>query len=249
MSRIAMVTGASSGIGEATARKLADAGWDLILAARRLERLQKLAAELKCETHLIKLDVRSRKEVEQAIANLPARWKNIEVLVNNAGLSRQLVKLHEGNPDSWDEMIDTNVKGVLYMSRAVLPGMVERGRGHVINVGSIAGHEVYPNGNVYCASKFALDAITRGMMMDLVDTPVRVSTVDPGLVETEFSMVRFYGDTERASKVYQGLRPLTGADVAETIAWIVSQPEHIQIAQVVILPKCQAGAMVVHRKQ
>lgn len=249
MSKIALVTGASSGIGEATAHKLADAGWNLILAARRLERLQKLAAGLKCESHLIKLDVRNRKEVEQAIVALPARWKNIDLLVNNAGLSRQLVKLHEGNPDSWDEMIDTNVKGVLYLSRAVLPGMVERGRGHVINVGSIAGHEVYPNGNVYCASKFALDAITRGMMMDLVDTPVRVSTVDPGLVETEFSIVRFYGDTERAEKVYQGIRPLTGTDVAETIVWVASQPDHIQIAQVVILPKCQAGATVVHRKQ
>jgi 3-hydroxy acid dehydrogenase / malonic semialdehyde reductase len=249
MSKIALITGASSGIGEATARKLADSGWDLILAARRYERLRELAAQLKVDWHLLRLDVRNRHDVEEAINNLPARWKSIDLLVNNAGLSRQLVKLHEGNPDSWDEMIDTNVKGVLYVSRAVLPGMVERGRGHVINVGSIAGHEVYPNGNVYCASKFALDAITRGMMMDLVDTPVRVSTVDPGLVETEFSVVRFYGDTERAGKVYQGIRPLTGADVADTIAWVAAQPEHLQIAQVVILPKCQAGATVVHRKQ
>ncbi|MGB5105828.1 MAG: SDR family oxidoreductase [Candidatus Zixiibacteriota bacterium] len=249
MRKIALITGASSGIGEATARKLASSGWDLILAARRYEHLQKLAAQLECEWHLIRLDVRQRSAVEDAMANLPEQWKNIELLVNNAGLSRQLTKLHEGDPEAWDEMIDTNVKGLLYVSRAVIPGMVARGRGHVINVGSIAGHEVYPNGNVYCASKFAVDALTKGMMMDLVDTQVRVSTVDPGLVETEFSKVRFYGDKERADKVYQGLKPLTGDDVAETIEWIASRPDHIQIAQVVIFPMSQAGATVVHRKQ
>lgn len=249
MNRIAFITGASSGIGEATARKLAGSGWDLILAARRFERLQILVSSFKVETHLLQLDVRDRAAVESAVSGLPERWQKIDLLVNNAGLSRHLLKLHEGDPVAWDEMIDTNVKGLLYVSRAVVPGMVARGRGHVINVGSIAGHEVYPNGNVYCASKFAVDALTKGMMMDLVDTPVRVSTVDPGLVETEFSMVRFYGDTERAEKVYQGLRPLTGDDVADSIEWIASRPEHIQIAQVVILPKSQAGAMVVHRKQ
>ena len=249
MRKIALITGASSGIGEATARKLASSGWDLILAARRYERLQKLAAQLKCDWHLIRLDVRQRSAVEEAIANLPERWKPIDLLVNNAGLSRHLLKVHEGDPEAWDEMIDTNVKGLLYVSRAVLPGMVSRGRGHVINIGSIAGHEVYPSGNVYCASKFAVDALTKGMMMDLVDTPIRVSTVDPGLVETEFSMVRFYGDSPRAEKVYQGLTPLTGDDVADTIEWIASRPDHVQIAQVVILPKSQAGAMVVHRKQ
>jgi 3-hydroxy acid dehydrogenase / malonic semialdehyde reductase len=247
MSRIALVTGASAGIGEATARKLADAGYDLILAARRIDRLQKLAASLKVETHLIALDVRDRQAVEKTIAKLPSRWQPIELLVNNAGLSRNLDKLHEGNPDSWDEMIDTNVKGLLYVSRAVIPGMVKRGKGHIINIGSIAGHQVYPNGNVYCASKFAVDAITKGMMMDLVDTPIRVSTVDPGLVETEFSIVRFYGDSERAKKVYQGLKPLSGDDIADAIVWVASRPEHVNIAQVVVLPKAQAGAMVVHR--
>lgn len=248
MNKIALITGASSGIGAATARKLAASGWDLVLAARRLERLQELAPHLGVASHLLQLDVRDRSAVEAAIANLPERWQNIDLLVNNAGLSRHLLKLHEGDPTAWDEMIDTNVKGLLYVTRAVVPGMVERGHGHVINVGSIAGHEVYPNGNVYCASKFAVDAITRGMMMDLVDTPVRVSTVDPGLAETEFSIVRFYGDRERAEKVYQGIRPLTGDDVAETIEWIASRPEHVQIAQVIIFPKCQAGSMVVHRK-
>ena len=167
MNRIALVTGASAGIGEATARKLAATGFDLILAARRLERLQQLAKTLQVETQLLQLDVRDRKAVEKAIAALPDRWRAIDLLVNNAGLSRNLDKLHEGNPDSWDEMIDTNVKGLLYVSRAVIPGMVARGRGHIINIGSIAGQQVYPNGNVYCASKFAVDAITKGMMMDL----------------------------------------------------------------------------------
>jgi 3-hydroxy acid dehydrogenase / malonic semialdehyde reductase len=248
MSKIALVTGASAGIGEATARKLAAAGYDLILMARRLERLQQLANSLKVETHLIKLDVRDREAVDRAIAELPSRWQNIDLLVNNAGLSRNLDKLHEGKPDSWDEMIDTNIKGLLYVSRAVIPGMVARGKGHVINVGSVAGHEVYPRGNVYCASKFAVDALTKGMMMDLVDTPVRVSTVDPGLVETEFSMVRFYGDEERAKKVYQGLTPLSGNDVADAIVWIASRPEHVNIAQVVIMPKAQASALVTVRK-
>ena len=247
MNRIAFVTGASAGIGEAVARKLSEAGWDVILAARRLERLQKLAPTLKMESHLIKLDVRNRKAVEEAVTNLPERWKNIDLLVNNAGLSRGLEKLHEGNPDGWDEMIDTNVKGLLYVSRAVIPGMVARGRGHIINIGSIAGHELYPGGNVYCATKFAVDALTKGMMIDLVDTPVRVSTVDPGLVETEFSMVRYYGDTERAKKTYQNIRPLEANDVAEAIVWVASQPEHVQVAKLMILPKCQAGAMVVHR--
>jgi len=249
MSKIALVTGASSGIGEATARKLAAVGYDLILAARRLERLEQLAGTLSVESHLIQLDVRDREAVNKAIAGLPERWQAIELLVNNAGLSRHLEKLHEGHPEAWDEMIDTNVKGLLYVSRAVIPGMVTRGKGHIINVGSIAGHEVYPNGNVYCASKFAVDAITRGMLMDLVDTPVRVSTVDPGMVETEFSMVRFYGDGERAKKVYQGLKPLSGDDIADAIVWIASRPEHVNVAQVVVMPKAQASAMVLHRKQ
>jgi 3-hydroxy acid dehydrogenase / malonic semialdehyde reductase len=248
MSKIALVTGASAGIGEATARKLAVAGYDLILAARRLERLQQLAGTLSVKSHLIQLDVRDREAVNKAIAGLPERWQAIELLVNNAGLSRHLEKLHEGHTDGWDEMIDTNVKGLLYVSRAVIPGMVTRGKGHVINIGSIAGHEVYPNGNVYCASKFAVNAITKGMMMDLVDTPVRVSTVDPGMVETEFSKVRFYGDDERAKKVYQGLKPLSGDDIAETIVWIASRPEHVNIAQVVIMPKAQASAMITVRK-
>ena len=204
--KIALITGASSGIGAACARKFADRGARLILAARRIERLEKLAAELSVETHLIQLDVRDQKAVEKAISSLPSDWKAIDILVNNAGLSRGLEKLHEGNIDGWEEMIDTNVKGLLYVSRAVIPSMVARGRGHIINIGSIAGHEVYPGGNVYCATKHAVDALSKGMRIDLVDTPIRVSTVDPGLVETEFSQVRFHGDKERAKGVYWDIR-------------------------------------------
>jgi NADP-dependent 3-hydroxy acid dehydrogenase YdfG len=169
------------------------------------------------------------------------------VLLNNAGLSRGLDKLHEGKLEDWEEMIDTNVKGLLYVSRSIIPGMVARGKGTIINLGSIAGHEVYPGGNVYCATKFAVDALTRGLRHDLVDTPIRVCTVDPGLVETEFSMVRFHGNEQRAKTVYQNLHPLTGADVAETVLFCVTRPPHVQIAEVIILPTNQASTTLVHR--
>jgi 3-hydroxy acid dehydrogenase/malonic semialdehyde reductase len=243
-----LITGASSGIGESTARKFAQKGSRTILAARRLDRLKKLASELPGEHHLLELDVRDHKAVEKTINGLPAQWKAVDVLVNNAGLSRGLDKLHEGKIIDWEEMIDTNIKGLLYVSRAIIPGMVGRGSGHIINIGSIAGHEVYPGGNVYCATKHAVDALTKGMRIDLVDTPIRVSTVDPGLVETEFSQVRFRGDSERAKKVYQGYKPLTGDDIAEAIVWVAERPEHMQIAEIIILPTAQAGAMVVHKK-
>ncbi len=246
--KIALITGASSGIGAACASKFAERGIRLILAARRIERLEKLAAELSVETHLIQLDVRDRETVEKAIYGLPSDWEAIDILVNNAGLSRGLEKLHEGNIDGWEEMIDTNVKGLLYVSRAVIPGMVARGRGHIINIGSIAGHEVYPGGNVYCATKHAVDALSKGMRIDLVDTPIRVSTVDPGLVETEFSQVRFYGDKEKAKSVYRGYTPLTGDDIADAIVWIADRPEHVQIAEMIIFPTAQASAMVVHKE-
>ena len=247
--RIVMITGASAGIGEACARKFADCGCRLILAARRKERLDKLAGELKADVFSIKLDVRNQKDVTAAFDGLPAQWRAIDLLINNAGLSRGLSKLHEGNPGGWDEMIDTNIKGLLYVSRAVIPGMVARNRGHIINIGSIAGHEVYPKGNVYCATKYAVDAITRGMRMDLVDTKVRVTTIDPGLVATEFSEVRFYGETERAKKVYQGYQPLTGDDIADACIWATSRPDHVQVAELIILPTDQASAMVVNKKE
>lgn len=246
--KIALITGASSGIGAACARKFAERGVRLILAARRIERLAKLAAELSVEIHLIQLDVRDRKAVEKAIGSLPPDWEAIDILVNNAGLSRGLEKLHEGNINGWEEMIDTNVKGLLYVSRAVIPGMVTRGRGHIINIGSIAGHEVYPGGNVYCATKHAVIALSKGMRIDLVDTPIRVSTIAPGLVETEFSQVRFYGDKERAKSFYRGYTPLTGDDIAEAVVWIADRPEHVQVAEMIILPTAQASAMVVHKE-
>jgi serine 3-dehydrogenase len=222
------------------------------MCARRIDRLQALAAELKAESglpvHTLALDVRDQPAVAAAVAGLPPEWAAIDVLVNNAGLSRGLDKLHEGLLADWEEMIDTNVKGLLYVSRAVLPGMVARGRGHVINIGSIAGHDIYPGGSVYCATKFAVNAISRGLRMDLVATPVRVSTVDPGMVETEFSQVRFHGDEERAAKVYQGISPLTPDDVAEAVLFCATRPPHVSIAEMIVMPTAQASTMLAHRK-
>jgi NADP-dependent 3-hydroxy acid dehydrogenase YdfG len=247
--KTAFITGASAGIGQATARRFVEIGARVVLAARRLDRLEKLAGELPGEVHLLKLDIRDNEQVEQAIAGLPNDFKEIDILVNNAGLGRGLDKVHEGDLDGWNQMIDTNVKGLLHVSRAVIPGMVERGRGHIINIGSIAGHEVYPGGNVYCATKHAVTALTKGMRMDLMDTPVRVSTVDPGLVETEFSIVRFDGDVEKAMNTYKGYKPLEAGDVADAVAWIASRPEHVQIAEVIILPTAQASAMLTHKER
>jgi 3-hydroxy acid dehydrogenase/malonic semialdehyde reductase len=251
--KLAFVTGATSGIGKACAEVFAREGARLLLCARRAERLAALTVDLRkkygTDCHCFSLDVRHQPEVEKTLNALPDKWKAIDILVNNAGLSRGLEKLHEGKLTDWEEMIDTNIKGLLYVSRVVIPWMVARGNGDVINIGSIAGHELYPGGNVYCATKFAVDAITKGMQIDLVDTPIRVSTVDPGMVETEFSMVRFHGDSARAGKVYQGITPLSGADVAEAILFCVTRPPHVNIHQVRIMPTNQAGAMVVHRKQ
>ncbi|MBM3294630.1 MAG: SDR family oxidoreductase [Candidatus Aminicenantes bacterium] len=250
--RIVFITGASSGIGRACARACAREGARVLMAARRLERLAELGAELKAEyradVHHFALDVRRQPEVESALAALPPGWQAIDILVNNAGLSRGLDKLHEGLLGDWEEMIDTNVKGLLYVSKAVIPGMIARGRGHVINLGSIAGHEVYPGGNVYCATKAAVNALTRALRLDLVGTPLRVTTVDPGMVETEFSLVRFHGDARRASKVYQGLQPLTPDDIAEVIVFCASRPGHVNIGEVILTPQAQASATLVHRK-
>jgi 3-hydroxy acid dehydrogenase / malonic semialdehyde reductase len=248
---IVFITGASSGIGLSCARSFAREGAKLILAARRKQKLDTAADEIRktygTEILTLELDVRRQPNVERAVQGLPAAWQQIDILVNNAGLSRGLDKLFEGKLQDWEEMIDTNVKGLLYVSRAVIPGMVARKRGTIINIGSIAGHEVYPGGNVYCATKFAVDALTRGLRFDLVDTPIRVCTVDPGLVETEFSMVRFRGNEERAKAVYQNLAPLTGDDVAETVLFCATRPPHVQIAEVIILPTNQASATLVHR--
>lgn len=248
---IVFVTGASSGIGEACARAFAREGARLLLAARRMGRLEAAAAEIASETgvpiHLLPLDVRDQAAVERAITGLPAEWRAIEILVNNAGLSRGLDKLHEGLLSDWEEMIDTNVKGLIYVTRDVLRGMVERGRGQIINIGSIAGHESYPGGNVYCATKAAVRALTAGLRMDTVGTPIRVSTVDPGMVDTEFSLVRFHGDAERAKKVYTGVKPLSGADVADVVVFIATRPAHVNVAEVLLLPEAQASATIVRR--
>ncbi|MBE9205412.1 SDR family oxidoreductase [Nostoc sp. LEGE 06077] len=249
--QIVLITGASSGIGTACAKVFAGAGARLILAARRLERLQELADTLNQEfgtaTHLLQLDVRDRPAVESTITNLPADWSNIDILINNAGLSRGLDKLYEGDFQDWEEMIDTNIKGLLYLSRYVVPGMVKRGRGHIVNLGSIAGHQTYPGGNVYCATKAAVKAISEGLKQDLLGTPIRVTSVDPGMVETEFSEVRFHGDGERAKRVYQGVNPLTPDDIADVIFFCTTRSPHVNINEVILMPVDQASATLVHR--
>lgn len=250
--KIVFVTGASSGIGMSCARAFAGLGARILICARRADRLKKLAAELKKESgapvHALGLDVRNQPGVEKALAALPEEWREIEVLVNNAGLSRGLDKLHQGLVSDWEEMIDTNVKGLLFVSRAVIPGMVERGSGQVINIGSIAGYQVYPGGSVYCATKFAVRALTKGLRLDLNGTPVRVSEVAPGMVETEFSLVRFHGDTERASQVYQGLTPLSPDDIADAVVWCATRPAHVNVSEMIVMPTAQASPTMVHRK-
>ncbi|QSJ19427.1 SDR family oxidoreductase [Nostoc sp. UHCC 0702] len=250
--QIILITGASSGIGSACAKVFAGAGAKLILAARRLERLQQLADALSKEfgtdIHLIQLDVRDRNAVESAISHLPAAWSHIDILINNAGLSRGLDKLYEGDFQDWEEMIDTNIKGLLYLTRYVVPGMVSRGRGHVVNLGSIAGHQAYPGGNVYCGTKAAVKLISEGLKQDLLGTPIRVTSVDPGMVETEFSEVRFHGDNERADQVYQGVTPLTPDDVADVVFFCVTRSPHVNINEVILMPVDQASATLVNRR-
>jgi NADP-dependent 3-hydroxy acid dehydrogenase YdfG len=249
---VVFVTGASSGIGRACARAFAREGARLLLAARRIERLDQLAPELRDlgsgEVRTARLDVRSEPDVSGMIAALPEDWKRIEVVVNNAGLSRGLDPLHEGSLSDWDEMIDTNVRGLLHVDRAVLPHMIARGRGTVVHIGSIAGRQAYPGGNVYCASKSAVRALTEGLRLDLLGTGVRVSTIDPGMVETEFSEVRFHGDSARAAAVYRGTRPLTADDVAEVVVFATTRPPHVDLAEVLLLPTDQASATHVHRR-
>jgi NADP-dependent 3-hydroxy acid dehydrogenase YdfG len=250
--KIVFITGASGGIGAATALAFAAEGARLLLAARRAGKLAEtasLALERGAEAvHSIALDVRDPRAVQRAIDELPPQWKEIEVLVNNAGLSRGLDKLYMGSIEDWEEMIDTNVKGLLYVTRCVVPGMVARGRGHVVNLGSTAGELTYPNGAVYCASKAAERAINDGLRQDLLGTPVRVTSVDPGMVETDFSLVRFRGDAERAAKVYKGVTPLTPEDVADAIRWAVSRPAHVNIARVLLTPVGQANSLLFHRE-
>jgi len=246
-----LVTGASSGIGAACAEVFAEAGCRLILAARRLDRLDvaadRLNAEFGTDVLTASLDVRDRLAVDAWIEGLDPSWAAIDVLVNNAGLARGLSTVQEGDINDWEEMIDTNVKGLLWVTRAVLRGMVARGSGHVVNIGSIAGHETYPGGNVYCASKHAVTAIGRALNIDVLGTGVRVSSVDPGLVDTEFSVVRFHGDQERADSVYNGLEPLHGRDVADAVFFCATRPPHANVREMILMPSAQAAAVHVHR--
>ncbi len=248
-----VITGASAGIGRACAQAFAEAGARCLLVARRADRLAELAGELRRTTGAdvleAVLDVRDRRAVEGFFGTLNGGWAAVDILVNNAGLARGLAPIHQGDPEDWDEMIDTNVRGLLNVTRAILPGMVRRGSGHVINIGSIAGHEVYPAGNVYCATKHAVAALTRAMGIDLLGTGVRVSSVDPGMVETEFSMVRFHGDEARARAVYEGFEPLSPGDVAEAVLFCASRPAHANVRELILMPSAQATAVHVHREK
>jgi NADP-dependent 3-hydroxy acid dehydrogenase YdfG len=247
--RTALITGATSGIGEATARILSKKEYNLILCGRREDRLQKLQQELSSATQVTALsfDVRNHNDVKNAIQSLSGEWKNIDVLINNAGNAHGLDPVQTGSIEDWDAMIDINVKGLLYVSREVIPVMTERKTGHIINIGSLAGKEVYPNGNVYCASKFAVDAFTRGIRMDLNAFGIKVTSVNPGLVETEFSLVRFKGDANKASSVYKGLKPLVADDIADIILYVLSAPPHVMLADITVLPTAQASATIVKR--
>ena len=251
--KIVFITGASAGIGAATALAFAAEGARLLLAARRPGRLAEVASRALQQgapsVHSIDLDVRDHRAVQNAIDGLPPEWSEIDILVNNAGLSRGLDKLYLGKIEDWEEMIDTNVKGLLYVTRSVVPGMVVRGRGHVISLGSTAGELSYPNGAVYCGTKAAERAINDGLRQDVLGTPIRVTSVDPGMVETDFSLVRFHGDTERAAKVYKGVQPLTAEDIADVIVWAASRPAHVNIARVLLTPVQQANSILFHRNE
>ena len=251
MDKIVFITGASSGIGAGCARKFASQGASLILNARNEEKLSALKEELEqqygARVCLLPFDVRDRKTAAEALASLPDEWKAIDILINNVGLVIGVDKEHEGNLDEWDIVIDTNIKSLLAMTRLVVPGMVARGRGHIINIGSIAGDAAYAGGSVYCATKAAVKALSDGLRIDLVDTPLRVTNIKPGLVETNFSVVRFRGDKDKADNVYKGIRPLTGDDIAETVYFAASVPEYMQIAEMLVMPTYQATGTIVSR--
>ncbi len=248
---IALITGATSGIGESCAHKFAQAGYNLIVTARRSDLLASLKRKLErkgVEVLPLVFDVRDRKATHDAIAGLPQEWAEVDVLVNNAGLARGLEPEYEGNMDDWDEMIDTNIRGLLTMTRLIVPAMVARNHGHIINIGSVAGDAAYAGGNVYCATKSAVKSISDGLRIDVAHTKVRVTNIKPGLVETNFSRVRFHGNEDRADKVYQGIKPLTGDDVADVVLYAVQAPEHVQIAEVLVLATHQASGSVIHRE-
>ncbi len=247
--RIALITGATSGIGAACAQRFYDEGYDIIITGRRQERLDAMAATLDSErVYRLCFDVRNRNQVVNALNELPPEWKKIDILVNNAGLALGLSTFFNGNIDHWDTMMDTNVKGLLYVSRAVSQGMIERKSGHIINIGSIAGKEVYMNGNVYCASKHAVDALSKAMRIELAEQGIRVGAVHPGAVETEFSEVRFEGDTDKAAQVYKGFENLVAEDVADAVFYMASRKPHVNINDLIIMPQAQPVASIIHRK-
>lgn len=252
MSKIVCVTGATSGIGRATAEIFAANGHNLIITGRRKEKLEELGEELvskyKIDLIALNFDVRSNEAVNKAFDSLPEGWRAIDILVNNAGLAVGLGPIQEGVIDDWERMIDTNIKGLLYVSRKVLPWLVERKQGHVFNIASIAGKETYLNGNVYCATKTAVDSLSRAMRMDMVPYGIKVTNVAPGAVETEFSIVRFKGDQQRADNVYKGYEPLTGKDIADTIYYVATMPDHVCINDLIITPKAQASASIFHKE-
>jgi NADP-dependent 3-hydroxy acid dehydrogenase YdfG len=250
MKKTALITGATSGIGRATAIKLSENGYNLILCGRRVDRLNNLKADLSANVnvHTLTFDVRERVEVEQQLNALPDDWKNIDILVNSAGNAHGLSSIQQGDIDDWDAMIDSNVKGLLYVSRAIIPQMVERRSGHIINISSVAGKKTYANGAVYCASKSAVESISEGMRLDLTEHGIKVTNIAPGAVHTEFSEVRFKGDKERAQKVYEGFEPLLPEDVADMVAYIVNAPERVTIADVVMYAKSQAGPTTIFKK-
>ncbi|WP_293886883.1 MULTISPECIES: SDR family oxidoreductase [unclassified Sphingobacterium] len=253
MTKTVFITGASSGIGQACAELLAKEGYNLLLCARRLNRLEKLkdtllAAYPTIQIHIFELDVRDAEQVAHQIDGLPSAWKNINILINNAGLSQGLDPIQNGDIGDWDRMIDTNIKGLLYVSKSVIPLMDAGNGAHIVNLGSIAGKEVYPNGNVYCATKHAVDALTKAMRIDLLPQGIKVTSIDPGMVETEFSEVRFHGDREKAKNVYNGVQPLTGKDIAETILFVITRPVHVNINDLLIMPTAQATGTIVNRK-
>jgi NADP-dependent 3-hydroxy acid dehydrogenase YdfG len=248
--KIVLVTGATSGIGEGCARRFAEGGYNVIITGRNEEKLAMLKQDLEkqgARVLSLAFDVRDRKAAEAAVNNLSEEWKNIDVLINNAGLARGLEPEYQGDFDDWDQMIDTNIKGLLTMTRLIVPGMVERNHGHIINIGSVAGDAAYAGGNVYCATKAAVKAITDGLRIDVADTKLRVTNIKPGLVETNFSNIRFHGDTQRADNVYKGITPLTGSDIADVAFYAASAPEHVQIAEVLVLATHQANGTVIHR--
>ncbi|MBK3517147.1 SDR family oxidoreductase [Carboxylicivirga marina] len=252
MDKIALITGATSGIGKATALKLAKTGYQIIITGRRNDKLQALKLELEeSNTKVLALsfDIRDHEATKSAIEQIPNDWQTIDVLVNNAGLAAGADPIYDGLWSDWEQMIDTNIKGLLYLSKLIIPGMMERKSGHIINVSSIAGKETYANGNVYCASKHAVEAITKGMRIDLLPFNIKVSSVSPGMVETEFSVVRFHGDQEKADNVYKGLTPLYADDIADAIEFMVTRPAHVNINDMLIMPTAQATAVYNHREE